>query len=63
MCQNGGGGGPGSRGKGEEEENIRGRGELDFSIYTARPEERGVENVESIGGHDDLDVLRGFEAV
>ena len=40
-----------------------GRGELDLSVDTSWAQEGRVENVETIGGHDDLDVLRGFETI
>ena len=41
----------------------RGGGKLDFAVDAARAEERRVENIEAVGGHDDFDVFRGFEAV
>ncbi|KAI6764693.1 hypothetical protein HG531_012580 [Fusarium graminearum] len=49
-------------------ENIRSglntrRGELDLSVDTSWSQESGVENIETIGGHDDLDVLGGLETI
>lgn len=37
--------------------------ELDLAIDPPRAQERGVQDIQAIGGHDDLDVLGGFEPV
>ena len=37
--------------------------ELDLAIDAAGPEQRGVQNVNAVGGHDDLDAIGGLEAV
>jgi hypothetical protein len=39
------------------------RRELDLAIYAAGSEESGVEDVDAVSSHDDLDIFRGFEAV
>jgi hypothetical protein len=36
-----------------------GKGELDFSIQSARSHESGVQDIRSIGGADDLDIVVG----
>ena len=41
----------------------RGRRELDLAVDAAGAEQGRVEDVEPIRGHDDFDVLGGFEAV
>lgn len=38
-------------------------GELDLAIDTARSEEGGVEDIYTVRGHDDLDLLRRFETI
>ena len=40
-----------------------GVGELDLAVDAAGAEEGGVEGVDTVRGHDDLDVLGGLEAV
>ncbi|KAI6756744.1 hypothetical protein HG530_011342 [Fusarium avenaceum] len=40
-----------------------GWGELDLSVDTSWSQERRVENIETVGGHNDLDVLGGFETI
>lgn len=40
-----------------------GRGELDLAVNTSWSQESRVENVDTVGGHDDLDVLGGLESV
>ena len=37
--------------------------ELDLPIYPSWPKEGGVEDVETISGHDDFDIFRRFKAV
>ena len=37
--------------------------ELDLAIDTARPEEGGIQNIYTVRGHDDLDLLRWFEPI
>ena len=39
------------------------RRKLDLAIDATRSEQSRVENVDTVGGHDDLDVLLGLEAV
>lgn len=39
------------------------RREFDFTIDAAWSEERGVQNVQTVRGHDDFDVLGGLETV
>ena len=41
----------------------RRRGELDLAIDATGAQQRRVEDIEAIRGHDDFDVLGGFEAV
>ena len=43
---------------------LRTRGwELDLSVYPTWPKESGVQDIDAVGGHDNLDVLRRFETV
>lgn len=43
---------------------IQGRvGELDFSIYTARTQKSHVQDINTVGSHDDLDGLSRFKPV
>ena len=39
------------------------RRELDLAVDTAGANKCGIEGVDTIGGHDDLDVSAGIEAV
>ena len=40
-----------------------GVGELDLSIDSARPQKGRVQNIDSIGSHNDLDGLSGLEPI
>ena len=36
---------------------------LDLPVYSPRPDERGVERLDLIGGHDDLDISSSVETI
>lgn len=40
-----------------------GKGELNFSIQSARSHKGGIQDIRSIGGTDDLDIVIGGETV
>ena len=40
-----------------------GIGELDLAVDSSRTQQRWVQDVDAVSGHDHLNILSGFEAV